>query len=175
MYFADLLEEYKQLLKQMKSEGVTSGSMYQEVKQAIEWMETGYDPAEYRAATRIDSYSFDPYHMQNFVAYVNHDIMLPDNLMTLVSCEYCTNDEVNKSLKEVAAVKRKVNDAMAGLTKDERAVYIAIHAELMPFSKVAKMLDVSKSTVQSYYERACRKISNNVNKGSQLDMFEMIS
>ena len=138
-------------------------------------METGYDPAEYRAATRVDAYCFDPYHMQNFVAYVNDDIMLPDNLMTLVRGSYCTNDVVNKGLKETGEIKRKVNDAMAGLTKDERAVFIAIHAEMMPFSKVARMLGIQKSTVQRYYERARRKISDNVNKGSQLDMFEMIS
>ena len=61
MYFPDLIEEYKQLLQEMKSEGVTSGDMYREVKQAIEWMETGYDPAEHRAATRTDAYTFDPY------------------------------------------------------------------------------------------------------------------
>lgn len=41
MYFPELLEEYKQLLGQMKLEGVTSGDLYREVKQAIEWMETG--------------------------------------------------------------------------------------------------------------------------------------
>ena len=60
MYFPELLEEYKQLLQQMKSEGVTSGEMFREVKQAIEWMETGYDPAEYRAATRVDAFPTDP-------------------------------------------------------------------------------------------------------------------
>ena len=60
MYFEDLLEEYRELLGKMKLEGVTSGEMFREVKQAIEWMETGYDPAEYRAATRVDAFPTDP-------------------------------------------------------------------------------------------------------------------
>lgn len=194
MYFPELLEEYTQLLKQMKSEGVTSGDLYREVKQAIEWMETGYDPAEYRAATRMDAYCFDPYHMQSFMAYVNDDDMLmPEFLVPVkekIEADFIDIDveapewqsyitfkmrDVNAATKKAVERKEKINGALQGLTADEKAVYVAIEGELMTFGKVAKMLDVSKSTVQSYYERACRKIRCNVNNGSQLDLFGMIS
>lgn len=191
MYFEDLLEEYKQLLKQMRSEGVTSGEMYREVKQAIEWMETGYDPAEYRAATRVDAYPMDPYHMQTYMAYVNDDEMLmPSHLLPIkekVDAEierHCKDSqhmipiftrEFDRMVGKANERKDKINGALTGLTKDERAVFVAIEGELLPFSKVAEMLEVSKSTVQSYYERAKRKIHANINKGSQLDLFEMIS
>ncbi|MBD8037106.1 hypothetical protein H9635_10145 [Solibacillus sp. A46] len=190
MYFPELLEEYKQLLKQMKSEGVTSGDLYREVKQAIEWMETGYDPAEYRAATRVDAFPMDPYHMQTYMAYVNDDEMLmPEFLVPIkekIEANFIDVDvdapewqsyvtfmmrDVNVAVKKANELKEKIKSALKGLTADERAVYVAIKGELMSFSKVAKMLDVSKSTVQSYYERACRKIHYNVQNGSQLSLF----
>ncbi|MER2006701.1 MAG: sigma factor-like helix-turn-helix DNA-binding protein [Psychrobacillus sp.] len=190
MYFPDLLEEYKQLLKQMRSEGVTSGSMFQEVKQAIEWMETGYDPAEYRAATRVDAYPMDPYHMQTYMAYVNDDEMLmPEFLLNVnerVHWELRNVDEVheqfyfnrytkdlNDMVSKAASRKKKLSGAMKGLTADEKAVFVAIEAERIQFSKVARMLDVSKSTVQSYYSRAKRKIHANITHGTQENLFEV--
>ena len=194
MYFPELLEEYKQLLQQMKGEGVTSGDMYREVKQAIEWMETGYDPAEYRAATRVDAFPMDPYHMQTYMAYVNDDDMLmPEYLVQVrqkIKSDYADIDvdapewqsyitylmrDISPVAKKARERKEKVNSALKGLTKDERAVFIAIEAELLPYSKVAKMLDISRSTVQSYYSRAKRKISINISKGTQTDIFDFVS
>lgn len=194
MYFPELLEEYRQLLKEMKSEGVTSGSMYQEVKQAIEWMETGYDPAEYRAATRVDAFPMDPYHMQTYMAYVNDDDMLmPEFLGSLkkkIEEEFADIDveapewqsymaymmrDLNAAAIKANEEKRRINSALKGLTDDERAVYIAIEAELLPFSKVARMLDISKSTVQSYYSRAKRKIHANITHGTQESLFDDIA
>lgn len=188
MYFPELLEEYRQLLKRMRFEGVTSGDLYREVKQAVEWMETGYDPAEYRAATRVDAYLFDPYHMQSFMVYVNdEDMLMPEFLIPVK--EKIESETVgyfdgysdirmrllNREISKANERKKEIADAMQGLTPDEKAVYVAIEGELMSFGKVAKMLDVSKSTVQSYYERACRKISCNVSNGSQLDLFDDIA
>lgn len=194
MYFPELLEEYKQLLQQMKGEGVTSGEMFREVKQAIEWMETGYDPAEYRAATRVDAYPMDPYHMQTYMAYVNDDDMLMPEFLNSVKekieqkfvdievdapewqnyMAYMMRD-LNAATKKANEQKRKINSALKGLTDDERAVYIAIEAELLPFSKVARMLDISKSTVQSYYSRAKRKIHANITYGTQESLFDDIA
>jgi len=169
MYFPDLIEEYKQLLQEMKAEGVTSGDMYREVKQAIEWMETGYDPAEYRAATRTDAYTFDPYLMQNFIRYVGGECALPDALNDVQ--DQLHEWDVEREAERLEKVKSKVNEAMVGLTDDERAVFIAIKGECMPFSRVAKMLGISKSTVQSYYSRAQKKIKENVLYGSQMNLF----
>ena len=194
MYFEDLLEEYKQLLQQMKGEGVTSGEMFREVKQAIEWMETGYDPAEYRAATRVDAFPMDPYHMQTYMAYVNDDDMLMPEFMGSLKKKIEENfADIDVEAPEwqsymaymirdlkAAAIKaneekRRINSALKGLTDDERAVFIAIEAELLPFSKVARMLDISKSTVQSYYSRAKRKIHANITHGTQESLFDDIA
>lgn len=173
----------------MKLEGVTNGSMYQEVKQAIEWMETGYDPAEHRAVTRVDAYL-----MQTYMAYVNDDDMLMPEFLVPVKEKIVVNfvdidvdtpvwqsyitfmlRDVNAVTKKANERKEKINGALQGLTADEKAVYVAIEGELMSFGKVAKMLDVSKSTVQSYYERAKRKIHENINKGTQTDIFDFVS
>ncbi|MER2009031.1 MAG: sigma factor-like helix-turn-helix DNA-binding protein [Psychrobacillus sp.] len=194
MYFEDLLEEYKHLLQKMKGEGVTSGEMFREVKQAIEWMETGYDPAEYRAATRVDAFPMDPYHMQTYMAYVNDDDMLmPEFMGSLkkkIEEEFTDIDveapewqsymaymmrDLNAAAIKANEEKRRINSALKGLTDDERAVYIAIEAELLPFSKVARMLDISKSTVQSYYSRAKRKIHANITHGTQESLFDDIA
>lgn len=177
MYFEDLLEEYKQLLKQMKAEGVTSGDLYREVKQAIEWMETGYDPAEYRAATRLDAFPMDPYHMQTYMAYANDEYEMLESITNLQNYLESNQDELRfrADWRKAEENKIKVNSALKGLTADEKAVFVAIEAERLPFSRVARMLDVSKSTVQSYYNRARRKVHENIHKGSQLDIFELIS
>lgn len=83
--------------------------------------------------------------------------------------------DFNITLKKGNERKAKINGPLKGLTKDERAVFVAIEAELMSFSKVATMLGVSKSTVQSYYERACRKIRFNVANGTQGSLFNEIA
>lgn len=192
MYFPELLEEYKVLLKGMKSEGVTSGSMYQEVKQAIEWMETGYDPAEYRAATRVDAFPMDPYHMQTYVSYLNEEdeLLLPEFLQTVrkkVISDFWweafnpqpmyANEFVAKYfndfewLSEKALYnKERIKDALAGLTDNEKAVFVAIKGEKMTYRKVAQMLGVQKSSVEAYLKRAIAKIERN-KTGVQADLF----
>ncbi|MGN7478981.1 sigma factor-like helix-turn-helix DNA-binding protein [Solibacillus silvestris] len=177
MYFADLLEEYKQLLGKMKGEGVTSGEMFREVKQAIEWMETGYDPAEYRAATRVDAFPMDPYHMQTYMAYANNEFEMLESITNLQNYLESHKDQqrFKADWRKAEENKKKVNCALKGLTADEKAVFVAIEAERLPFSKVARMLDISKSTVQSYYSRAKRKIHANITHGTQESLFDDIA
>lgn len=83
--------------------------------------------------------------------------------------------DLNAAAIKANEQKRRINSALKGLTDDERAVYIAIEAELLPFSKVARMLDISKSTVQSYYSRAKRKIHANITHGTQESLFDDIA
>lgn len=172
-YFPDLLAEYKLLQDEMKKRGMKSGDMYREVKEAIFWMETGYDPAEVRAATRVDSVPVDPHHMQMYITYANSKEDVLDSLIKLQ--EYISNEcEQTYYLMELERAERnkdKINSAMQGLTPDEKAVFIAIEAERLPFSRVANMLGVTKSTVQTWYMRARRKIRENVTNGTQECLF----
>ncbi|WP_342472170.1 sigma factor-like helix-turn-helix DNA-binding protein [Metasolibacillus sp. FSL H7-0170] len=151
-YFPDLIEEYKQSLKSLQEiDGCTS--MERDLKEAIQWMETGYDPAEYRAATRTDSYVMDHYLMQQFLISLD--------------CNFTGLDEEEKSLnnedERLDNIQSIIKEALVGLTENERKVFILIRAEYMTFSKVADILEITRSSVQSYLRRAETKIKNNIN------------
>lgn len=156
-YFPDLIQEYQQnyaeLLKiekqvanseYSKSDGRIIRNMIYTMKQVIDWLETGYDPAEVRANTRIDAIVMDHRLMQDLIAdtfsYSEDDLEITDYN------------------------KKRIRQALEGLSEKEREVFIMIRAELMTFSKVAKILGVSKGTVQSYLARAERKIQQNLGK-----------
>lgn len=193
MYFPELLDEYKQLLQQMKADGIKSGSMYQEVKQAIEWMETGYDPAEYRAVTRTDAYTMNPYDMQSYVAYIDDDDMLiPDFLKTVkqkIVSDFCLDVEpmmVDKIIERffsgfhsqantMMENKETIKHALQGLTDNEKAAFIAVKAERISYGKVATMLGTTKSTVQSYVNRAQKKIKKNIEQVYQRSELKKIA
>ena len=172
-YFPDLLDEYKQLLKQMRADGVTSGDLYREVKQAIEWMETGYDPAEVRAATRVDAYVIDHHLMQDIIKYCDSERLTPDYLVEHL--EDIPEMDWNKEVNYMAKIKQEVNNAMVGLTPNERAAYILVKAELYSYAKAARVLGIEKGTLQSYIQRAEYKIQKNIKYGAQMDLFNDIA
>lgn len=169
-YFPDLVEEYKETLANLKACGGDL-SMQRELKEAIIWMETGYDPAEYRAATRIDAFVMDHHLMQDLISYVDNDRVTPSRIADVL--DNCIDDSDVKEIERMYHIKQEVNAAMRGLTENERAVFVMIKSELMTYGKVAKTLGISRSSVQSYLERAERKIAANIHSGSQqeLDLF----
>lgn len=194
MYFPDLLREYKNLLKQMRADGVTSGELYREVQQAIQWMETGYDPAEVRAKLRVDAYTMDLDLMQRYCDYVfDAEMMMPEQLQTVkkaIASRWMPGEEdtmradefvkrhfsdfrwqLNKSLDS----KEKIVGALKGLTDNEKAAFIAIEAEKMKYEQVAKLFGVEKGTVQSYVKRAKQKIRMNLAYGTQDSLFDDIA
>lgn len=161
MYFPDLINEYKQTLKDLKVAGGCL-SMVKDMQEAIKWMETGYDPAEYRAATRTDVYVMDHHLMQDLITYVDSVKMTPDVLAEVI--DYSYDNSAVKEIERMFNVKDTANQAMAGLTENERTAFIMIRAEHMTFSKVAKILGVNRGTVQNYVKRAESKIQNNISK-----------
>ena len=167
MYFPDLIEEYKQSLSELRAMGGNL-DMQRDLMEAIKWMETGYDPAEYRAATRVDAFVMDHHLMQDLISYVDSDEFLPDLLAEDI--DKCEDSSAAREIERLYRMKKDVGQAMAGLTDNERAVFILIRAEYMTFSRVAKTLGVSKSSVQSYLERAEGKIQNNLKFGSQVEL-----
>ncbi|WP_042474578.1 sigma factor-like helix-turn-helix DNA-binding protein [Bacillus ndiopicus] len=150
-YFPDLIEEYKQSLKNLQAIGGCS-SMERDLKEAIQWMETGYDPAEYRAATRKDCYVMDHYLMQQFLITIDYDF-------TALNTDEL---KLNKEEERIDSVQNIIREAMVGLTENERKVFVLIRAEYMTFSKVADILEITRSSVQSYLRRAELKIKNNI-------------
>lgn len=193
-YFPDLLVEYKNLLQKMKSEGITSGDMFREVKEAIHWMETGYDPAEVRAKLRVDAYTMDLDLMQRYCDYVfDAEMMMPEQLQTVKKAivsrwmpgeeDSMRTDEFVKrhfsdfrwQLNKAEDAKEKIIGAMKGLTNNEKAAFIAVKAEKMTYEKVAELFGVEKGTVQSYVRRAEQKIRMNLERGTQDSLFDDIA
>lgn len=165
-YFPDLIQEYKQTLKHVRANG-GNASIERDLIEAIKWMETGYDPANYRAITRIDAYVMDHHLMQNFIAYTDSEAYVPEWFEDRKNSDRLSWDF---ELQRMISAKVKINNAMEGLTDNERAVFVMIKAQLMTFSQVAKVLGISRSTVQSYLERAEQKIRMNIQYGSQLSL-----
>lgn len=160
MYFPDLIEEYKQSLKDLRASGGCS-SMERDLQEAIKWMETGYDPAEYRAATRTDVYVMDHHLMQDLVVYVDSSTVMPEFMADAIDL-WIDEAAAVKEIERLYNLKRFVNNTMVGLTENERTAFIMIRAEHMSFGKAARLLGVTKSTIQSYLSRAEMKIANNI-------------
>ena len=59
--------------------------------------------------------------------------------------------DLNAAAIKANEQKRRINSALKGLTDDERAVYIAIEAKLLPFSKVARMLGLPLYWRKAYF------------------------
>lgn len=110
MYFPDLINEYKQTLKDLKVAGGCL-SMVKDMQEAIKWMETGYDPAEYRAATRTDVYVMDHHLMQDLITYVDSVKMTPDVLAEVI--DYSYDNSAVKEIERMFNVKDTANQAMA--------------------------------------------------------------
>lgn len=173
MYFPDLIEEYKQSLKELKAAGGCP-SMERDMQEAIQWMETGYDPAEYRAATRTDAYVMDHHLMQDLITYVDSPNEMPEyleNVENMLYHKYHGDQLVERfgwrlydEAKRIKNNKTRINNALEGLTENERFAFIAIRAEQMTFAKVAKTMGVTRGTVQNYVKRAETKIDINVGK-----------
>jgi len=157
MYFPDLIDEYKQSLKELKEAGGSPG-MERDMLEAIKWMETGYDPAEYRAATRQDTFVMDHHLMQDLIMYVDAGSYVPSWIEGKESDDGSREAEIVR----MANIKNKINNALKGLTENERYVFIMIRAEGVSFGKTAKLLGVTKSAVQSYLRRAETKIKTNI-------------
>lgn len=173
MYFPDLVEEYKQSLKELRAAGGCP-SMERDMLEAIKWMETGYDPAEYRAATRQDAYAMDHHLMQDLIGYVDSSDDMPAHLQSMKDMLFNKYEEDNcrwrfgmslyNEVERMQCIKKRINYTLEGLTENERVAFIMIRAERISFGKTAKILGIGKSTVQGYLKRAELKIKNNIRK-----------
>ncbi|WP_338651265.1 hypothetical protein [Lysinibacillus sp. Y5S-8] len=167
MYFPDLIDEYKQSLKELKAGG--SSSMERDMLEASKWMETGYDPAEYRAATHTDVYVMDHHLMQDLIMYVDSDKKSPDVLAEVIDSSY--DNSAIKEIERMFDIKDKANQAMAGLTENERTAFIMIRAEQMAFSKAEKVQLIVEDT-QKQKEDDTMKFTSTTAKAAVRDYIQ---
>ncbi|KIL72699.1 sigma factor-like helix-turn-helix DNA-binding protein [Bacillus badius] len=153
-----LIFEYKQslrALKEMKAaievkEELTEldlqdktliNSMINEMEFVIQWMMSGRYPDARRGADRSGAYTLDPKLLEAVVP----------------------NRAVIEERKLTADEQWLLDDVLGDLTKRERDVFTLIRAEGLSYEYTAELLGISKSSVQTYLERAEHKIENRKN------------
>lgn len=158
----DLLKEYKETRRQLKrayearregekvldNQAITERQLLSEmigdVEYVIEWLETGRRPGNRRGIERRAAYErekpMDPVRMQAFVA--RSTAGSPCNL---------TEWE-----------RFQLEDALSSLTERERECYVLTHGECFSFEETARLLGISKSSVQTHVKRAQEKIRERV-------------
>jgi positive control factor len=115
-------------------------SMISSVEEAIHWLEHGRDPkAGRRGVDKTQVYKVDPSIL---------DKMIIDELYTNTG----TKTELSQREKEM------IEDALCSLTAREKDIYILINQDLLTFEGVGELLGIKKTTVQTHYKRAVKKI-----------------
>lgn len=120
------------------------GEMRGDVEWVIEWLETGRRPGNKRGIERRAAYEreklMDPVRMQAFVS-------------KSTAGSPCNLTEWQRF---------QLEDALSGLTERERECYVLTHGEGFSFEETARMLNITKSSVQTLVTRAQAKISDRV-------------
>jgi RNA polymerase sigma-70 factor (ECF subfamily) len=145
----ELKLSYRKTLRNLQRAQVTCGDedriiiegMISDVNLAIEWMHTGRRPGNKRGIERRAGYQkeklMDPVLMQAFVS--SSSAGSPANLTDWQSYQ--------------------IEDALSKLSERERECYVMAHGECFSFSEIAAMLKITKGAVESYVQRAQKKIS----------------
>lgn len=147
--YSDLLEMEKHVAnsEHSKNDVPVIRKMIRSMKEVIYWLETGYDPAEVRAKTRTDAYVMDHFILQDILSNKLYYI-----------------DNATEERETAESHKERIEQALEGLTENERKEFIMIRVEFMTYAKIAELLGVKRSTVQSYVLRAEKKIQRNLGK-----------
>ncbi|MGD8188554.1 sigma factor-like helix-turn-helix DNA-binding protein [Brevibacillus ginsengisoli] len=124
-----------------KTERQIIGEMIGDCEYVIEWLKSGKRPGNKRGIERRAAYEkekpMDPVKMQAFVS--RSTAGSPANL---------TDDEMFR-----------LEEALSCLTERERECYILTHGEGFSFEDTAKLLKITKGSVQTYVKRAQAKIT----------------
>ncbi|WP_103110806.1 sigma factor-like helix-turn-helix DNA-binding protein [Brevibacillus reuszeri] len=155
----DLLKEYKETRKGLNAayearrtlaetgneeamaERQLIGEMRGEMEWVIEWLETGRRPGNKRGIERRAAYQreklMDPVRMQAFV-----DRGTAGSPVNLTEWQ-----------------RGQIEDALCGLSERERECYVMANGQCFSHAEIAKMLGISKSSVDTHIKRAQQKIS----------------
>lgn len=116
-------------------------SMISEMEFALQWMVSGRNPDARRGADRTGAYTLDPKLIEAVVP----------------------NQVASEERKLTAHEQWLLDDVLADLTVRERDVFTLVKAEGLTYEYTAELLGLTKSSVQTYLERAERKIENQKN------------
>ncbi|MED4172356.1 sigma-70 family RNA polymerase sigma factor [Halalkalibacterium halodurans] len=158
----DLIQEYDEALRcveKMRERAEEEdkpiwGSMASDLRYAIQWMMTGRQPGTRRGVERLAAYqkekSFDPLIMQKFFRS---------------TCDsYYWTEDGNQENAITEWDKNRIEDALSVLTEREKEVYLMSRGQMLSYEDIAKLLCVSKSTIQTTIERAENKIRKQISQ-----------
>lgn len=128
-------------------------SMVRDVTFIIEWIENGGNPEELRGINIKNAYH---------IKYLPNMEILPD-----ITDQMPTEREPLKLTKEQKNILLKL---FSMWTNNERDCFIMHVSERKSMSEIAEILNVSKGSVQSYIERAKKKIELVKNNRNQLTL-----
>lgn len=163
----DLLFEYKRALKNTKKlykpyqdeQGLTAEqlndkklirNMMTDLEYVIDWLENGREPGIRRAIDRRDSYK---------------RMLLKDPRII----DTFSEQSAFEPAQEVSAYdKARIESALSALTAREKEIFILHKVEQFSYERIAAMLGIKKSTVQTNVKRAQLKNRETDRKASRL-------
>ncbi|MCI2256520.1 sigma-70 family RNA polymerase sigma factor [Domibacillus sp. PGB-M46] len=130
------IEAKRELSEQDIRDKTLINSMISEMDFAIQWMVSGRNPDARRGTDRTGAYTLDPKLIEAVV---------PNQMAT-------------EERKLTAHEQWLLDDVLADLTVRERDVFTLVKAEGLTYEYTAELLGLTKSSVQTYLERAETKI-----------------
>jgi len=135
-----------ELSLQDKLDRTQINSMMKEMSDVIEWLKTGRDPYALRGIERRSIY-------QRRVLY---DMDLFPSLDIVPESLEENERELTEDEKEL------IVDILTSLSPRERECYLLHHVNLLTFNEIAKELNISRASVQTYIDRARAKVKEKV-------------
>jgi len=141
------LREANKMVRELNNKGTLSeqdkidkgiiNSMIRDLQYSIEWMKTGRNPDARRGIDKNGVYLTAPSVL---------DVLPVHNVYKELA------QELSDFQREL------IEDALCTLTVREQDVFMMVKVEGLTFEYTAELLGVRKSTVQTYFERAEKKI-----------------
>lgn len=148
--------EQKECYSFLKNELGIINSMISEIYYDIEWLETAREPGLKRGISNRSRYQ---------------RTALIDDIERL---SYLVNIEQENQREATEDEIERIYSMLNNLSDKERTAYLAVKGQNHSFAEAAEILGVSKSTVQSYVDRAQKKLNNQVRYGSQNFLFDIL-
>ncbi|MES5869110.1 sigma-70 family RNA polymerase sigma factor [Bacillus cereus group sp. RP32] len=157
----DLIIQYKETLCRLENAKISAKeeeikiltSMISDVTYALEWMKNAKMPGNRRGMERRAAYQREK----------SYDSLLMQRYFRSTDTTYEWDDENKESV--ISEWERiKLEDALSTLTKYEREIYIMSRGRGITQEKIAKYLNVSRSTIKTILYRSEIKIAKQVRK-----------
>ncbi len=154
MWIYSMIDEYEQgkkqlnqLLKTLSESELDQldkkqiNGMIRDMNFSLDWLKSGREPGTLRGIDRRSVYQ--------------RNVLMDMDLFPSLDIEY--------SKKEISEIeKQAIVDILVVLSVRERQCFVLYHAYCMSMAEIGKELDIEKTTVQTFLERADKKIQEKI-------------